>query len=201
MVAPRIRWAPRLRPRLLERLYESDAKGIRDGELCDDVGLRLHARCRAFVLVDRSEVDCPSCEQVFAVATRGSTRCPGEDCDWLTTRREYAESLRKHYAHTGRAIEAFAKFHQRYPTAGSYTDKILLIDELIHSFHLEEASGAPVKSVASKLLEGNKTEVVRFLDRLSALDPTAKERWRHLASRTIHQRLVKPAADEGTRRT
>ena len=42
----KIRWAPRLAPRLLERLYASDARGFRDEELCDDVGTRLLERCR-----------------------------------------------------------------------------------------------------------------------------------------------------------
>lgn len=71
-----------------------------------------------------------------------------------------------------------------------------MIDELIHSFHLEEATRAPVKSVASKLLEGNKTEVVRFLDRLSATDPDGKERWRRTLSQTIHARVVGSSRDE-----
>ena len=33
----KIRWAPRLRPMLLQRLYESDARGFRDLELCESV--------------------------------------------------------------------------------------------------------------------------------------------------------------------
>ena len=37
----KIRWAPRLPPRWLERLYASDARGVRDDELCDEVGFRL----------------------------------------------------------------------------------------------------------------------------------------------------------------
>ena len=62
-----------------------------------------------------------------------------------------------------------------------------MIDQLIHSFHLDETSDAPVKSVASKLLEGNKTEVVRFLDLLSAIDPAEKARWRQAVSETLHR--------------
>lgn len=188
----RIRWAARLPPRLLQRLYEADAAGFRDEELCDGVGLRLLERCRTFVLVSRGEVDCPACRQVFAVAREGTSHCPGQGCGWSTTHRAYRESIRNHYAHTGRATEAFASFHRRYPAARSYADRILLIDQLIHSFHVEEATGTPAKSVASKLLEGNKTEVVRFLDRLSARDPGEKERWRRKASETIHGRLLRP---------
>jgi hypothetical protein len=71
-----------------------------------------------------------------------------------------------------------------------------LIDDLIHSFHREETTRAPVKSVASKLLEGNKTDVVRFLDQLSAIEPAEKRRWRRALSQTIHGRLVNTPRDE-----
>jgi hypothetical protein len=194
----RIRWAPRLPPRLLERLYTSDAMGFRDEELCDDVGLRLYERCRTFALVGQREVECPRCRRVFAVARAGESRCPGPGCGWATTERAYADSLARHYAHTGRARDAFDEFHRRYPAARSYADKILLIDALIHAFHVDEASGAPVKSVASKLLEGNKTEVVRFLDRLSAVDPDGKARWRREMARTIHGHVVGPVGWVGS---
>ena len=48
-----------------------------------------------------------------------------------------------------------------------------------------------MKSVASKLLEGNKKEVVRFLDRLSARDAQAKEEWRRVVATTIDARILK----------
>lgn len=185
----KLRWAPRLQPGLLERLYASDARGLRDLELCEAVGSRLHARCRAYVLVHEDAVDCPSCGTVYTVARRGESPCPGAGCGWSTTWPAYRQSVRDHYAFTGRAMEAFSRFHDRYPAARSYRDKILLIDELIHSFHRDEAR-APAKSVASKLLQGSKDEAVRFLDRLSARDPAAKERWREAASRTIHRRVL-----------
>ena len=193
----KIRWAPRLPPRLLERLYESDAKGLRDLDLCDDVGIRLYARCRTFVLVSESEVECPACRKIFSVSSDGVSRCPGGECSWSTTKPVYQESLRNHYAYPGRAGAAFSRFHRRYPSAKTYRDKILLIDELIHSFHIDEAKQLPVKSVASKLFEGNKVEVVRFLDRLSAIDPAGKTRWREAASGTLHERVLRPGDGEG----
>lgn len=186
----RIRWAARLPSRLLERLYESDARGLRDTELCDDVGFRLYARCQTFLRVSGREVECPRCKTAFGVAREGPTRCPGRGCRWSTDFAAYRESVQNHYAHPGRAIGAFREFHRRYPSAKSYADKILAIDALIHSFHVDEATGEPAKSVASKLLEGNKTDVVRFLDELSAVDPGAKERWRSVVARTIHGRVL-----------
>jgi aminoglycoside phosphotransferase (APT) family kinase protein len=190
----KIRWAPRLPPALLQRLYDSDAGGFRDDALCEDVGVRLYERCRTFVLVSKGEVECPVCRAVFGVAPEGRSGCPSPGCGWSTTPAAYRDSIRNHYAHTGRAIEAFADFHRRYPAARSYRDRILLIDALIHAFHLDETTRAPVKSVASKLFEGSKDEVVRFLDRLSSADREGKERWRRVAAQTLHARVLQTPA-------
>jgi hypothetical protein len=141
-------------------------------------------------------VECPLCGRVFAVAPDGQSPCPNDACTWSTTDRAYRESLRNHYAHTGRAIDAFDTFHRSYPAAQTYAERILLIDQLIHSFHLEEKTEVPVKSVASKLLEGNKLEVVLSLDQLSARDPSQKNAWRKKMAGTIHGRVVSPDGHE-----
>jgi hypothetical protein len=186
-VATKIRWAARLRPQLLRRLYESDARGIRDEELCDDVGLRLYERCRALLLVARRALPCPDCASELRVALRGATVCA---CGWSATRAEYQESVRNFDASPGRAVEAYRAFAERFPRARGYAEKLVAIDQLIHAFHVDEKSRAAVKSVASKLFEGNKKEVVRFLDALSALDPAEKARWREVMAGTIDRRLV-----------
>jgi len=187
----KIRWAPRLRPQLLERLYDSDAQGFRDVELCDEAGMILYMRCRTFVLVHQQQVECPQCRTVFEVSPMGSSHCPDQDCDWCTTHAVYATSIKNHYAFPGKAIGAFQSFYRRYPKARTYTDKILLIDQLIHSFHVDEKTGDPYKSVASKLFEGNKKAVVRFLDDLSARDPVEKQKWRLAIAATIDRRVLR----------
>lgn len=186
--AERIRWAKRLRPLLLARLYDSDARGLRDLELCEEVGSILHARCETFRLVAAREIECPSCHTVFRVSQRGATVCPATGCDWQTDFARYQESIRNYYAATGRAIDAYETFRRGWPRARTYSEKILQIDQLIHSFHFDEQAGRPTKSIASKLLEGNKKEVVRFLDQLSATDPNAKEAWRRTVARTLDAR-------------
>ena len=187
--APRIRWAARLAPAKLAKLYELDARGIQDEELCDAVGSTLLARCETFERVRRGEVACPLCGAVFGVAREGTSACPGRACGWQTDHASYWQSIQNHYAFTGRAVEAFAAFRAGYSLARSYGEKIVLIDQLIHAFHLSEQA-EPVKSVASKLLEGNKKEVVRFLDRLSARDPRAKAEWRRITATTIDAALL-----------
>jgi hypothetical protein len=186
--AERIRWAPRLRPALLARLYESDARGFRDLDLCEEVGTILHDRCETFRLVAAGEVGCPACRTVFRVSRRDATVCPGAGCGWQTDFARYRESIRNHYAATGRAIDAYETFRRAWSRARTYSAKMLVIDQLIHAFHFDEKSGRPTKSIASKLLEGNKKEVVRFLDQLSATDADAKEAWRRTVATTLDAR-------------
>ena len=87
-------------------------------------------------------------------------------------------------------MAAFRSFYERYPHARTYSQKILLIDQLIHQFHIDEKTGQEVKSVASKLFEGNKKAVVAFLDELSARDPDTKQAWRRTVATTIDRRIV-----------
>jgi hypothetical protein len=191
----KIRWSPRLPPVLLKRLYDSDARGFQDLALCDAVGMRLYMRCRTFALVHRGEVECPRCGDVFVVSREGASGCPQEGCGWSTTWSDYAQSIRNHYAYPGGATGAFLSFYRRYPTAATYQAKMLLIDRLIHSFHLSEKTGFPTKSVASKLLEGNKKAVVAFLDALATLSEDDKEQWRQVMRQTIDGRIVRTDSD------
>ncbi len=190
----KIRWSPRLRPILLRRLYDLDAQGINDIDLCDEVGITLYARCQTYVLVSRGEVQCPKCGTAFAVSHEGRNLCPGDNCGWHATTTDYRQSIKNHYAYPGRAMDAFLAFHRHYPSARTYREKILLIDQLIHSFHVSEKTGQPAKSVASKLFEGNKKAVVQFLDDLSALDPDTTDRWRQDLANTIDRRIVEAAS-------
>jgi hypothetical protein len=174
------------------RLYDADANGIQDIDLVDEVGSYLHARCEAFYWVHRGEVACPACGTTFAVKIQDATACPTPLCSWHTTYDTYGQSLRNHYVHTGRATEAFIAFYRAYPAAKSYGQKMILIDQLIHSFHLDEKTSRPVKSVASKLLEGNKKDVVRLLDALSSRDGVAKGEWRRSMAQSVDGRLFLP---------
>ena len=200
----KIRWAPRLRPQLLKRLYDADAQGLRDLELCDEVGMILYMRCRTYMFVLRGEVECPACRTVFEVGglddwqDQSETHCPNPACTWFTTRALYRQSIHNHYAHPGRAITAYRSFYERYPHARTYQAKMRLIDQLIHQFHVEEKTGRAVKSIASRLLEGNKKAVVRFLDELSARDPAEKEAWRHAMADTIDRHVVRSDPDDAS---
>lgn len=91
------------------------------------MGSTLFARCETFERVRRGEVVCPECGAVFVVSRAGESRCPGKRCAWQTTHASYWKSIQDHYAFTGRAVDAFVTFHERYPDARSYREKIVLI--------------------------------------------------------------------------
>src|SRR5438445_4158500 len=62
-----VRWAPKLRPEKLRRLYELDAQGLADEELIDEVGYTLYSRCESILTVTesfRGRVPCPGCGAV-----------------------------------------------------------------------------------------------------------------------------------------
>jgi len=83
------RWAERVRPAKLRRLYALNALGIHDDALLEEVGWGLHARCqdvlRVWRAVCKGEVACPECEQIVhrprrrsqsPAATSERFRCP-----------------------------------------------------------------------------------------------------------------------------
>jgi hypothetical protein len=60
----KIEWSPRLAKADLLRLYQSDADGLPDEELLEDVGLTLYLRCSDILYVydlQRGIIKCPSC--------------------------------------------------------------------------------------------------------------------------------------------
>jgi hypothetical protein len=77
----------------------------------------------------------------------------------------------------------FQKYHTAFPQAGSAKEKMVLIDQLIHEFHVGlKELGRPV---AANLIQGKLHEVISFLDVLTYGDESAtgvshaRDLWRH----------------------
>ena len=177
----RIRWAPKVRPDKIRRVYEQDARGIADDELIDDVGLALHARCRSIALVNAGQVACPRCGEVFKVTrtyrerTRGEpsadpsevARCPAPGCGWHTSVGQWGESWRHRELHAGWGLPPLQEFYERYPSARTPRERMLLIDRLLHQFHTNLKRGLQGRPVAVNLIEGNIRQVRALLDALT----------------------------------
>jgi hypothetical protein len=83
---PPVRWAPRLQPTRLKRLYALDAQGILDDELIDEVGSTLYSRCQSILHVSdamNGKVHCPQCDTIIQRPTDDPAHvlvCPA--CTW-----------------------------------------------------------------------------------------------------------------------
>lgn len=77
-----VRWAPRVNPSLIRRLYESDARGLLDDDLLSKVGFALWARCQSVLEAYQAHEDgrmvCPGCGGLIVHQSRAREQkgCP-----------------------------------------------------------------------------------------------------------------------------
>ena len=166
----------------VRRLYESEAAGIIDEELLDDVGTALWLRCRDIVAVleaREGRVRCHRCARQRRhtiihreLGRKGDSRdevlvCPV--CSWQLTWGEYHLSFKRKQLNSGGATTAFETFSRDYPHARTPREKMLAIDRLIHEFHYsyKDQPDLATRPVGVNLIEGRVPDVVRFLDELT----------------------------------
>ena len=194
-------WAKKVPQDWIARLYAADA-AVPDEALAEQVGWALAARCDSIIAVteayETGKLPCPRCGKTIFLQAE-TFACP---CGFSATLVQFRASYRGKQLYGANALPVFRKFRQNFPRAEGYRAKMAAIDDLIHSFHLlhsyrlsesEEAQAvwtpdtdpdAPLgRSTAVNLIEGSLTEVVRFLDALSA-DETAPEGWREALHRS-----------------
>ena len=167
-----IQWAKRVPQHKIERLYETDAKGIYDEALIDEVGWALYARCDSFIAATGAwsgRARCHGCgDTLLRTAARpdGSDVLRCEKCGWSVSWRIYFRSIQHRQLSGARTVVGFFReFVAKFPAAHSAREKMLLIDWLIHRFHSENRDAT--RPVGVNLIEGKMNEVIAFLDRLT----------------------------------
>jgi ribosomal protein L37AE/L43A len=170
-----VRWAPRLHPSKLQRLYALDAQGLRDDDLLNEVGYTLYSRCRSILQVSEAmhgRVHCPQCDTIIPRASDGSDEllhCP--TCGWEMTLAAYTRSYSGRELGAGGAVAFFEAFVAAWEQARGPRSKMLAIDQLIHRWHWEEARQRPSfglgRPTGLNLIEGNRQQVLAFLDTLT----------------------------------
>jgi hypothetical protein len=176
-----IKWGPRVPKWKLRRLYESDAQGLLDDELLDDVGYTLLERCRDILKVasaQQGRIHCARCDRqgtttfITLPPAEGDPRdveltCP--ICGWQITWGDYHLSFKRKQLNPGGAAETFAAFAENFSQARTPQSKMLTIDRLIHEFHYSYRSmpDLPTRPVGVNLIEGHLEDVIAFLDDLS----------------------------------
>jgi hypothetical protein len=175
-------WAPKVAHQPIQRLYHSDARGLLDEELLSDVGYTLYSRCLSIVMVTNREVACPRCQHIFPTGWHWDgrheqmrIRCP--QCNaWEITGAQYRNSFERDNLAAMMALAVFQTYVERWPLTSKPSERLLLIDRLIHAFHWGlKQQDIPHRSTANNLLEGSHDAVIAFLDRLSYGDASTPE--------------------------
>jgi hypothetical protein len=164
-------WAARLKAHKLRRLYESDAQGMPDSTLLDEVGWALYARCQSFILAKQARagsVTCPTCGSSIAENPRPKDLLGCQACGWSCTYHALLESTKNQQLDGGsEVVELFQHYCDVFPQAKELTEKMLLIDNLIHGFHHYLRSGRTRRPVGINLIDGHLDFVIEFLDQLA----------------------------------
>jgi hypothetical protein len=172
--AQRIRWAPRVRREKLRRLYETEARGILDADLLDDIGTTIYCRCRDILIVSdaaEGKVVCPRCAAAIARERADDAEQEIEcgSCGWAMRWRDFRRSYQHHELYARGLTDAIGGFMRGWERADQPRDKMTLIDRLIHVWHWESNPerdrGRPA---AVNLIEGSRRQVLAFLDELGA---------------------------------
>jgi predicted RNA-binding Zn-ribbon protein involved in translation (DUF1610 family) len=165
-------WAPKVPQFKIRLLYERDAQGIIDLDLIEEVGWALWQRCDSILTVTAAHhghVLCPVCgtgiERQNPRSADETVACT--KCGWHIPWAAYHQSYQGKQLFGANAVEVFETYHRAFPRAQAAQEKMVLIDQLIHAFHvgLKESIGRPV---AANLIAGSLKDVIRFLDQLTS---------------------------------
>lgn len=202
----RVRWAARVPPALVLRLYTSDATGIFDDELADDVGYALLDRWRSILRATdafvHGRVECPGCARTIPHNWDKAAMLQCDRCSWQMTWGAYRNTIQGQRLLGGGAVDAFRSFVEGWGRARAYRDKLLAIDSLLHAFH-HDLKQNPSSIAARNVIEGNTGEVLAFLDRLAYGDAGTPElrNVREAYLETLERSVSKGNLSDNWRRT
>jgi hypothetical protein len=205
-------WASRVNPSLIRRLYETDARGVVDAGLIDEVGGAVVARCRSILQAteahERGRVSCPRCGHVVVRPAGVSIQAVEITCDscaWSVRGSDYLKTYQDKHLHGGGAVALFEAFIEQFGLACLPREKLLAIDRLIHGFHCV-SMGGPERIAATNLIYAkNKRELLTFLDTIPYGQGSTpglrdnKKEWERTLEPALRIRPPDESADRGMR--
>ena len=167
-------WAKRVSRTDIQRLYESDARGMLDEDLLDKVHFAVHARvCDMFEVREAQQtgrVKCRNCGapipqpyQMGSHSKNNVLKCA--QCGWQVTCGEFYESYTGGSMLPGSVFNLFESYLERFPKAKTAPEKMLLIDWLIHQFHINQ--GVARMPVGVNVIQGTTNQVRELIETLA----------------------------------
>ena len=167
-------WAERVSRREIQRLYESDARGMLDVELLDEVHYAIYARVCDMMEVREAQqfgrVKCRHCREPVPQPYRMGSRNKSNvlecaKCGWRATCGEFYQSYTGKSMLPGSALDLFESYLERFPKARTPREKLLLIDWLIHRFHVMQ--GIARMPVGQNVIRGTTGQVCELIETLA----------------------------------
>jgi len=164
-----LRWARRVHPDVIRRLYASDARGIQDEDLVNEAGYAIYARCESIRVATEAHFGRATCSRCRSVIVRAGwskeelMRC---DCGWSLTWAEYHQTYKRKQLVGGKAYPFFTEFIESWPGMKMYRDKLLAIDKLIHALHVDATHGF-ARPAACNLIECTLREALALMNELA----------------------------------
>jgi ribosomal protein L37AE/L43A len=131
-------------------------------------------------------VKCRQCgeavQQPYQMGARNKNKIlKCEHCGWQVTCGEYYESYTGKSMLPGSAFDILEQYLERLPKAGTPPEKLLLIDWLIHQFHVMQ--GVARMPVGQNVIQGSTEQVRELIEKLaygpgSTRGLSSQEEWR-----------------------
>lgn len=157
------RWCPKVSRQALKRLYASDACGLLDTDLLDDIGYSLYVRCvqgkETYEYITSGKLRCHHCGELLPWAN-GLMVC---SCGQQYLFRDYMRSFRSNNMPSGAASQLFGRFIDEWPAAQTPAEKMRLVDWLVHEFHIDLLTGVKGRCVGINLIEGTKAQIQQLI--------------------------------------
>jgi hypothetical protein len=189
-------WAKKIPPYKIKKLYEQNAKGIYDEELVDDVGISLCVRVDSMLMVTSSNLGkaiCIECRTEIPHNYQRNFLLECSKCGWYMGVGDFSDSYKGQTLDGYGALNELKEFAEKYPLTKSYTEKMLLIDWLIHTFHgnLQER---PSRPTATNLIAGSNADVANLIFSLaygegSTVTAEELDKWLDKFNRSIHRHI------------
>lgn len=189
-------WAPRLERDDISRLYSSEAKGLMDENLLDEVAYGLYARALSILEVTRvhttGQITCPVCQESVH---RNNPTADKQDlltcrCGWELTWEKYFNTYQRKQLVGGSAIPIVQNAVDTFAACTTPEEKMRWIDNLIHAFHWQLEHG-DCRLVASNFIDGNTAQIVELIYTLAYGEGSPEERrmqstlWKNRLSKSL----------------
>lgn len=173
-------WAKRISGEQIFRLYQSDASGLLDEELLDEVAYGLLARAEAITSVTRTHSEgiypCAACgAEILLKGHKDKDAILKCSCSWQLSKGEYHKTYKGKQLVGGAAQPIIDRAMKNFPARGTPQDKMRWIDDLIHAFH-GELQGEYFRPMAVNFIEGNSRTVIDLILSLAYEENSPVER-------------------------